>query len=55
MHASDLFEKVTAELVAAIEAGARGFQMPGTGWPLPGCHAVWTVVRTEDGMRWCSG
>jgi antirestriction protein ArdC len=28
MHASDLFEKVTAELVAAIEAGARGFRMP---------------------------
>ena len=28
MHASDLFEKVTAELVAAIEAGASGFRMP---------------------------
>ena len=28
MHAEDLFEKVTAELVAAIEAGAGGWQMP---------------------------
>jgi antirestriction protein ArdC len=28
MHADELFEKVTAELVDAIEAGASGWQMP---------------------------
>lgn len=43
MHAEDLFEKVTAELVAAIEAGAGGWQMP---WRRLGAAGV---PRSVDG------
>ena len=43
MHAEDLFEKVTAGLVAAIEAGAGGWQMP---WRRLGTAGV---PRSVDG------
>ena len=36
MSASDLFEKVTADLVAAIEEGASGWQMPWHQLPVGG-------------------
>jgi antirestriction protein ArdC len=44
MHATDLFDKVTADLIAAIEAGASGWRMP---W-----HRLTGVPRSVHGRNY---
>ena len=53
MKAEDLFEKVTADLVAAIEDGAKDWRMPWHRLGAGTARAAQTVAHTAAGMRWC--
>ena len=53
MKASDLFEQVTADLVAAIEAGASNWRMPWQRLAAAGVPAASTAAPTAGGTLSC--